>query len=282
MAGRIIVNADDFGLCAGVNRAVEQAHTTGVLTSATIMAGASAAVEAVEMSRRLPGLGVGVHLNLLEGPPVSTDPRVRVLLGEKGEFAFSASKLAIRSIFSGRIRQAMGIELAAQVKWVIDRGIVPTHLDSHKHLHSFPSIYPIVVSVAKRFGIKAIRWPFEPGFVCDPVWPAPDKGGKRRAGIVRAMAKINYAQNDTFVKNNMFLGLANTGRIDAGFWRAVAASKFGGVAEVMTHPGFIDGLDPARTRLIEERRVELDAMCSEETKKCLSEAGIELTHYGKI
>ena len=52
MASRLIVNADDFGLCEGVNRAVKQAHTDGVLTSATIMVGMSEAKTAIERTSR--------------------------------------------------------------------------------------------------------------------------------------------------------------------------------------------------------------------------------------
>jgi len=96
------------------------------------------------------------------------------------------------------------------------------------------------------------------------------------------MAKINRWQNNKFIKNDMFLGVAHTGKIDTDFWQQVAKNSFGGVVEVMTHPGFVDGLDQVRTRLIEQRQVELKALCSEETKKNLTEANIELTHYGKL
>jgi len=89
MAGRLIVNADDFGLCEGVNRAVKQAHTEGILTSATIMAGMPAAAQAVQLAREMPALGVGVHLNLFDASPVSEDKRIKVLLNSNGEFALS-------------------------------------------------------------------------------------------------------------------------------------------------------------------------------------------------
>lgn len=71
MAGRLIVNADDFGFCEGVNRAVKQAHTGGILTSTTTMAGMPAAAQAIESACQMPDLGVGVHLNLTEGTSVS-------------------------------------------------------------------------------------------------------------------------------------------------------------------------------------------------------------------
>jgi len=282
MAGRLIVNADDFGLCEGVNKAVEQAHTEGILTSTTIMAGMPAAGRAVELASEMPSLGVGVHLNLFDSTPISKDQRVKILLNANGRFGLSLGKLAVKSVLSKTFREAVEIEFAAQIQWLISGGIKPTHLDSHKHVHAIPSIYPIVVRLAERFGIGAIRWPFEPARLSGPDWPTPPKGGKTRARIVRMMAGCNRRQNDTFIKNDVFLGVAHTGKIDVDFWRQVARTGFRGVVEVMTHPGFIEGLDPRRTRLIEQRRIELEALCSEEIRKCLADANIELTHYGKL
>ena len=284
MASRLIVNADDFGLCSGVNSAIEQAHCMGVLTSTTIMAGIAGSTEAVEMARGMPELGVGVHLNLLEGAPIAEAEKVKCLLNEKGKFAFSTSKLAFMSLVSKDVREAIEAELTAQIQWVIDNGIKLTHLDSHKHVHVFPPIYGIVVALAARFGISAIRWPFEPKEVCGISWPESDRKSRRRAFIVRSMARINRWQDDRFIKTDAFLGLNHTGRINVDFWRIVSENITQGVVEVMTHPGsgLSEGLNPAKMSLIEQRKVELEALCSEEVKKVLTDGRIELTHYGKL
>ena len=68
--GRLILNADDFGLTGGVNRAVIELHRAGVLTSATLMACAAAAEEAIELTRATPTLGVGCHVVLVDGEPM--------------------------------------------------------------------------------------------------------------------------------------------------------------------------------------------------------------------
>ncbi len=282
MASRLIVNADDFGLCRGVNEAIRQAHNTGVLTSATLMASMPGAQKAVELAEEMPNLGVGVHLNLTEGPAVSNAGEVEILLDSKGRFAFSPGRLAIMSLFSSSVRKAIEIELAAQIGWVIDNGIKPSHLDSHKHIHSFPSIYKIVGRLASRFGIGAIRWPFEPTVVLGSGWPAASKGGRTRAGIVRKMAAINRYQDDSFIRNDALLGVAHTGRIDYEFFRALIGSGIQGTIELMTHPGFSDGLDLSKTRLTGQRERELEVLCSEEIKELLSCADVELTHYGRL
>ena len=277
----VIINADDFGLCEGVNRAVEEAHKNGILTSATIMANMPFAKEAVELAKRMPSLGVGVHLNLVEGGLISSGQE-NLLADKDGRFAYKPSMLAVKSLFSKPVRDAIKKELAWQIQWVIDRGIRPTHLDSHKHVHAFWSIFPIVCELAQDFGIKAIRWTFEPAKVGRVGWPRPGWAGKKRAMIVRGMALINKRQNPEFFLNNALLGIAHTGKIDQNFFRAVTLSNVGPVAEVMTHPGYPDGLEPSKTRLIQQRRMELETLCSERTKQYFQKADIGLVHYGQI
>jgi hopanoid biosynthesis associated protein HpnK len=282
MERKIIINADDFGLCDGVNRAVVQAHTQGILTSTTIMANMPAARQAVELAKQLPTLGVGVHLNLFGGKPVSKDPCVARLLNADGEFTYSPSRLSLLSVVSRKIRNAIAAELAAQIQWVIDNGLKPTHLDSHKHIHNFPAIFPIVCELAKNFRIAAIRWPFEPKEVSYEPWPSPGEEGRKRAGIIRVMAKINWRQNPTFFKTQAVLGIAHTGGINIDFLEAAIINNRAETVEIITHPGFIDGLDPTKTRLVQQRKVELDALCDRKIKEYFKEAAVKLVHYGQI
>jgi len=291
MDRRIIINADDFGLCDGVNKAVAQVHTEGVLTSATIMANMPAAGKAVEIAKQLPTLGVGVHLNLTEGRPISKAPCIECLLGSDGQFAYSPFILSFLSLAGHKVREAIRVELAAQIQWVIDNGLKPTHLDSHKHIHAFPSLFSLVCQLARRFGIGAIRWSFEPKELLRIPWPLTDIDGRKRAQKIRIMAKINRMQNQDFLKNDAVLGIAHTGKIDVNFFKAVALYNVAlasspmfstATVEVMTHPGFADGLNPDKTRLLRQRKVEAEALCSEKTKKYFKDAGIKLVHYGKL
>lgn len=282
MEKRLIINADDFGLCESVNEGIVEAHCKGVLTSATIMANMPAAEQAVEMAKKLPNLGVGVHLNLTNGRPICQDDGLKRLLNAEGDFAVSPGKLAKLSLFSGEIRVAIEAELASQIQWIIERGIKPTHLDSHKHIHGFPTIFRIVCRLAKRFEIPAIRFTYEPKQVCFPPWPAIDKKSRKRAIMVRLMAKINYWQNCSFFKTNALLGVAHTGCINVNFFRAVSLYNSAATAEVMTHPGYTYDLDATKTRLFKQRQAELEALCSEKTKQYLRDASIKLVHYGRI
>jgi hopanoid biosynthesis associated protein HpnK len=280
MDKRIIINADDFGLCSGVNKAVAQAHTNGVLTSATIMANMPAADEAVKMAKQMPGLGVGVHLNLFEGRPLSEDSDIVCLLNDNGNFALTLVKLSLLSIARRKIRKAIRSEFAAQIQWVIDNGLKPTHIDSHKHIHSFPVIFPIVCDLARRFEITAIRFIFEPKQLSSMPWPLTSEGGRKRAKTARIMAKINRIQNSDFLKADCLLGVAHTGKIDVNFFKAVALYNSAATAEVMTHPGLDDGLEQKQSRM--QRKGEFEALCSERTKQYFKDSAIKLVHYGQL
>jgi predicted glycoside hydrolase/deacetylase ChbG (UPF0249 family) len=278
MNRRIVINADDFGISSGVNQAVAQAHTDGVLTSTTIMANMPAADEAVEIAKQLPDLGVGVHLNLFEGQPLSKDGCVDCLLDDNGSFALTPAKLSLLSIARRKIRNAIRMELATQIQWAIDNDLKPTHLDSHKHIHSFPIIFPIVCDLARRFEIAAIRFTLEPKQLLTMPWPLPSEGGRKRAKTIRIMAKINRIQNPALLKTDCLLGVAHTGKIDVNFFKAVALYNSAATAEVMTHPG----LDNEQKQSRMQRKGEFEALCSERTKQYFKDAGVKLVHYGKL
>ncbi len=282
MDRQVIINADDFGLCSGVNQAVAQAHTNGVLTSATIMANMPAAAEAVKIAKKLPDLGVGVHLNLFEGKALSEDKGIECLLNADGGFAFSPGKLSLLSVCRPKFRNAIRTELSAQIQWVIDNGIKPTHLDSHKHIHSFPPIFPIVCELARRFEIAAIRFTFEPKNISAMPWPLSSEVGRKNAKTVRIMAKINRIQNSDFLKTDVLLGVTHIGKIDVNFFKAVALYNSAAITEVMTHPGLEDGLDPEKATLLHQRKGEFQALCSERTKQYFKDGRVKLVHYGTL
>jgi predicted glycoside hydrolase/deacetylase ChbG (UPF0249 family) len=89
-------------------------------------------------------------------------------------------------------------------------------------------------------------------------------------------------QNKDFLKNDAFLGVAHTGKVDVNFFKAVTLYNSAPTVEVMTHPGFADGPEEDNTKLLHQRKVELDALCNEKTKQYFKDANIELVHYGQL
>lgn len=159
---------------------------------------------------------------------------------------------------------------------------MPTHLDSHKHIHSHPVIFSIVCQLAEFFKIDAVRWTFEPKEISHAPWPTPAEDGRKKARIIRIMARINSLQNSKLLKNKIFLGIAHTGKIDIDFLRAVGLYNRSAITELMTHPGLPEGLDASKTRLVYQRQAELQAICDERAKRYFRDSGIKLIHYGNV
>jgi len=129
---RLIINADDFGLTLGVNRAIVEAHSGGVVTSATLMANAAAFGDAVQRALQTPRLGVGCHVVIVDGSPILEARQAPSLMHPgKGHFRKSAGSLALAT-WAGRIdRRDISVEAAAQIGKLESAGIRSTHPDTH-------------------------------------------------------------------------------------------------------------------------------------------------------
>ena len=163
---RLIINADDFGLTAGVNRAIVETHTGGVVSSATLMANGAAFENAVAAARSAPSLCVGCHVVLVDGTPVSPPGAVDTLLAirsaEPDNFYSSLSAFAARAMLGGFDRDQLVAEVTAQIRKIQSTGLQVTHLDTHKHAHIFPEILAALLRAARICGVRAIRNPFVP------------------------------------------------------------------------------------------------------------------------
>jgi predicted glycoside hydrolase/deacetylase ChbG (UPF0249 family) len=160
---RLIVNADDFGLTSGVNRAIVELHQAGVLTSTTLMASANATEPAISLALQNPSLGIGCHIVLVDGEPVLPPREIPTLIDSRtGCFPPKLTTFLSR-LFTGRIRSAeIEAEAAAQIALLQHRGLRLTHIDTHKHTHMFPAVLRPVLRAAAKARIHAVRNPFEP------------------------------------------------------------------------------------------------------------------------
>jgi predicted glycoside hydrolase/deacetylase ChbG (UPF0249 family) len=238
--------------------------------------------DAVAIAKRLPRLGVGVHLNLFRSGPVSDDSQVRCLVDSQGRFRYSPQTLAFLATFCHGIRRAIKIEMSAQIQKLVDSGLHPTHLDSHKHIHWFPAVYPIVCSLARKFDIPAVRYCREPAAVSNVPWPLTTPEGKQLARRLRRMAVFNRLYDSELLRTEVTYGLTHTGRIDTNFFKAVSLYTSAQTAELMTHPATEDDLADSGRLFKMNRKAEFEALCDERTKKYLHETGIELIHYGQL
>jgi hopanoid biosynthesis associated protein HpnK len=284
---RLIVNADDFGLTRGVNRAILEAHTCGIVTSTTLMASSVAFEEAVQFAKSDDRWSVGCHVVLLDGQPLCESPRVSSLVQGKNSHVFrdGVAGFAARAL-TGRIdSEQVEAETTAQILKLQSNGVKVSHLDSHKHTHMFPAALEGILRAARTCGITAIRNPFE--VVAANFARAQRRLWRRYAqvktlrglagGFRRAVTRAGLRTPDGT------LGIVATGHLDGGLFQKIADNMPDGTWEFVCHPGYVDSdLDGIRTRLRTQRAEELKVLTSPEAKTALERRGIELISYNQL
>lgn len=265
--GRLILNADDFGLTAGVNRAILELHRAGVLTSASLMARAAATDEAMELARAKPSLGVGCHVVLVDGKPVLGAQNLPTLLDLRTGRFHPTLGVFLKLLLTGRIRSSeIEAETTAQINLLHAKGLRLTHIDTHKHAHMFPAVLRPVLRAARAAGIRAVRNPFEPAWSRRVTHGAP----WIRHAEVRLLRLLEPAfrrivAEEGFTTTDGAIGVLATGTIDSKVVSSLLQSLPAGTWELVTHPGYNDtDLAQAHTRLLASRETEREALSAVE------------------
>jgi predicted glycoside hydrolase/deacetylase ChbG (UPF0249 family) len=283
----LIINADDFGLTPGVNRGIVELYRAGVLTSTSLMATAPAADEAMELAKEHKGLGVGCHVNFVEGLPASHPEEIPTLLGADGKtFRPSMADFA-QAVLRGKVEESeIARETQAQIQRLQRAGVDVTHVDTHKHTHVFPVIARTIVYVAQRCGVYAVRNPYEPRWAAEKATASLVRRGllslfRMSEGSFFALPEI--AGREVLTTDGT-AGIAGTGMITAEVMReTLAALPEEGLFEWCCHPGYKDAaLDAAPTRLRATRAAEMAMLLEVIPEIKRSVAGLELIHYGNL
>ncbi len=258
---RLIVTADDFGLSQAVNEAVEEGHRKGVLTCASLVVAGEAAEDAVRRARKMPNLGVGLHLALLDAPSAMPAAEIPDLVEPDG------SGLASRPFWTGTkialvksVRAQAEAEMRRQFEMFRATGLPLDHMDGHWHFHQHPSLMGLLVhGMAREFGVRAVRVPNEPAL---PSWRAAGRRGLvRRARRSLSNAALWSATRSRLRKagigsNDWFFGLNDGGAVTRELMLGIVANLPPGVSEIGMHPASapLSGpyAPPAHWRVTEE------------------------------
>ena len=286
---RLIINADDFGLTPGINRAIIELHRAGAVTSATLMATGPAFDDAVSLALANPNLGVGCHLVFVDGIPLCHAESIPTLLGADGKTfrpsIFDFAQAALRGTIDP---QDLARETLAQIQRLQRAGIDVTHVDSHKHTHLFPAITKTVFHIANRCGVPCMRNPIEPR------WSANMASSfSRRLGLrifeqfQPAFRTLTRDAATSGLIPDGTLGMASTGTLDAALLRrmmdCLIAEHDDSTYEMLCHPGYNDAdLDRQSTRLRISREVEYATLLEVIPEYSRTAAGLELIHYGNL
>jgi predicted glycoside hydrolase/deacetylase ChbG (UPF0249 family) len=264
---QLVVNADDFGFTPDVNEGIVDAHRRGILTATTLMANGAAFNDAVRRARETPSLDIGCHLVLIGGQSLLTGR------------TYPVSVPRLVSALARRDLQPYD-ELRVQIQKIVDAGIRPTHLDTHKHTHLAPPVLDAVAQLSEEFDIGWVRRPFDfPLNTLRGAVPALKRVTSDALGLLRRRVHRVLERRQCRTTDH-FAGFQITGRFHVKELVELIAMLPDGSTEFMCHPGYCRApLRAARTRLKESRERELEALVAPEVKEALARRGVELVGY---
>lgn len=247
----LIVNADDFGRTPGVNRGVLEAHTRGIVTSATLMVNYPAAAEAATLTKDHAALGVGLHVQFTgSAAPTSPPEQVRSLVDTSGRFHARPDALA-----DADPREVLA-ETRAQLRRFRElMGRQPTHFDSHHHAHKLPGVIEALVTLAWETGL-------------------PVRGAS--AEVRTRLRGEGLPTTDHFIEDFYDRGATLEGLI------AVLVRLEPGTSELMCHPARVDDELRASSGYAEPRERELEALLHDEVRQTIQAAGIKLVSFAGL
>ncbi|MBX2884265.1 MAG: ChbG/HpnK family deacetylase [Granulosicoccus sp.] len=273
----LIVNADDFGLSRMINGGIETAHRKGILTSASLMAVGPDFDYAIEIARRNPKLGIGIHLTLVEEKPLSSSGAIASLLDESGNFHGSAKRLGLlylrRRIDLAQVR----LELQRQFEKVLDSGLRITHVDSHQHTHLLPGVHKVVSELARTYGVSCIRRTNEPLSVSSVYRHSINPARLIELGLIRG---LNYLTRGSPLRStDEFAGFIHGGQLnEARLLSIVEQLSPGRSVELMCHPG--DGKpDRDKAHWGYQWETELQALTSLRVQQAIEQSEVQLLNW---
>jgi chitin disaccharide deacetylase len=270
---QLVVNADDFGFTPDVNDGIVEAHREGILTATTLMANGEAFEHAIGLARQNPSLDVGCHMVLVGGRSLVSGKDLPPTVG---------------SLVGALARRQIDVyaELRAQLQRILEAGIQPTHLDTHKHTHLAPPVLGALARLAEEFEIRWVRRPFDLPLRApsDPASGPPrlKRLTSRAMGLLRP--RFHYVLERHHCRTtDHFAGFLATGRLETRELVDLLGALPQGSTELMCHPGRCGAaLRAARTRLKESREAELRALTAAQVRDAVGRGSIELVTYRQL
>ncbi|UNC91421.1 chitin disaccharide deacetylase [Candidatus Contubernalis alkaliaceticus] len=250
---KLIVNADDFGYDPGINKGVIHAFRKGIVTSTTIMVNQPYCEEAAKLAAQEPELGVGLHVNLTRGRPVSSAENIPGLLSEAGIF-WEPDSFYQQKVEKSEVQK----EIAAQLDKLMNLGISPTHMDAHHHLHFHPVVLEVMVELAGKYRLPLRH---------------VDKN------TCSYFQRMHIPTPDFFVSS--FFGEDATVDNLVSILTELNTESPGSAVEVMCHPGFINDFT-AESSYQDPRQKELEVLCSKEIKELIYSLNIQLINFKSL
>lgn len=238
---KLIINADDFGLTKGINKAIVDAYKKGALKSTTMMVTMNAVEDAVKLAKENKGLGIGLHLTATTGEPIRKD--LKSLTDENGKFYGFYDLRDGKAVIDA---QELYLEWEAQLdKFRSLMGCMPTHLDSHHFAHLIEEYKGVAVKLANKHDLP--------------------------------MRALETNVDKKLVKYTM--GFYDD-RVCYEFFEEDRANILDEeIIDLMCHPAYCDSDLEALSSYTKTRELELEILTSDRVKKWIENNNIEITSY---
>lgn len=264
---RLVINSDDYGRTPEISRGIRDAHLLGVVTSTTCMMNIPTTAQDIRMAlKETPSLGLGVHLVLTMGDPISAPESVPSITDQSGHF-FKYRPLVEQApqLNVDEVKQEWRAQIEA---FVGAAGRGPTHLDSHHHSSYFsPELFRAMLELAREYKC-AIRFPFtgsiskelEETYTC-----VPD-----------LLKEFQPPRPDQFVVDFYDERATLEGLLH------IIKELPEGITEVMCHPGYTDEAFAQESVYNNQRDRELQILTDPTIKQAIQANGIQLITFAEL
>ena len=298
---KLVFHADDFGLSHSFNYGIQQAHKNGVLNSTSYRIDGTSFDEAVEMGKSMPGLGKGVHLNLVEGLSLRAQRSDRYLTAPDGSYRLSFLGLlrVLNSSVADDVLKEVEAEYRFQIESVMRAGIKVDHLNSHQHSHVIPRLFRVVCQLAQEYRIPYVRLQREPYHL------VAHRTGEYLKGLPWFLSnQSKWLVSEAFLRKNLetarkygvktndyFIGLIHAGQMDGdSTLKAIRKCRDAEVIEILMHPCLLDPNQPDRhvAAYLEgyvsdrSRKREYETLCDPEFQKKFERMGGKALNYAEL
>lgn len=276
--------ADDFGLSPSLNNAVALAHRLGLLGNASLMPGGPAFAQAVALSRQLSSLCLGVHLTLIQGRAVLPPGAIPHLVDSEGRFPDDPAGTGWRYYFQTDLLPEIEGELRAQIEAVLATGAAVWFVNGHLNLHLHPRLSPLVVNLAKEYGIPALRLAREDWLATlalAPDGPLPKAAQGLIFAILSRRAR-HLAEEAGLLVNDHLFGLTHDGRVTEAYLLGLVPRLQKGLTEIYSHPALAVDRALREAAAGYRRQEEFRALTSPRLKAALAGKGIEVTDFREV
>ncbi len=269
----LIINADDFGLNKAVNEGIANAFVNECVRSVSLMVNGENFNDALKLIQKNPRIDVGLHLNVIRGKATT---RLQHLTDSQNFFKSNLVLFFLKSLFKRKkIRQEIYREFENQIVTTLKEKIEISHLDTEKHIHVLPFVMEIIVELAKKYGIRSIRLPFE----------KMRKGGgiKIRQRLKSAASHFFHKKSTKIIERSglkypdFFYGISLSGRFSIENLKETLNCLEPGVNELSCHPAT---KSPVISSFIDSsRHEELTTLTDPDLLDYINKKGIILTNF---